>query len=209
MKKNMAKSFEFRDLKTEIEFADFSKCYMDSFRGKKLNPIQAIKAETLKSYKRVIGIYQGEKIVAGYVINQYPHRCFEYLTTEEKEKIISSVGGEKKVCEIVAIWKSPSISRLTFAFKIWSAIVFDTLKERRSYIFGCSYAGHGMVKRYAILNPKLVRQGKDDNDLTVFYFHRWQFLITYVVGMIIVVPRELYRKAARIWLTNKRAMNEQ
>ena len=205
----MAKSFKFRDLQTSAEFAEFSKCYMESFRGKKLNPLQAIKAETLQSYKRIIGVYQGTHMMAGYIINQYPHRCFEYLTEEEKIKIIDFVGGANKVCEIVAIWKSKSISRLTFAFKIWSAIIFDTLKERRPFVFGCSYAGHGMVKRYSILSPKLVRQGKDDNDLNVFYFHRWQFLMTYLIGIVIVSPREFYRKAARTWLLRKRVTNEQ
>lgn len=204
----MAKSFKFRDLQTPVEFSEFSRCYMESFRGKKLNPLQAIKAETLQSYKRIIGVYQGTQMVAGYIINQYPHRCFEYFTEEEKTKIIDSVGGANKVCEIVAIWKSKSISRLTFAFKIWSAIIFDTLKERRSFVFGCSYVGHGMIKRYSILSPKLVRQGKDDNDLNVFYFHRWQFLMTYFIGVVIVIPREVYRKISRIQFVNKKIPNE-
>ncbi|MEO8965596.1 MAG: hypothetical protein ABI370_13105 [Gammaproteobacteria bacterium] len=204
----MTKSFKFRDLKNPAEYSEFSKCYMESFRGKKLNPLQAIKTESLQSYKRIIGVYQGTHMIAGYIINQYPHRCFEYLAEEDKTKIIDSIGGANKVCEIVAIWKSKSISRLTFACKIWSAIIFDTLKERRPIVFGCSYAGHGMVKRYSILKPALVRQGKDDNDLTVFYFHRWQFLMTYFIGMAIVIPREIYRKIFQIRFVNKKITNE-
>lgn len=205
----MLKSFKFKHLKTTAEFAEFSKCYMESFRGKKLNPLQEITTEKLYTYKKIIGVYCDKQMIAGYIVNQYPYRSFEYLAQEEQEKIIESVGGVEKVCEIVAIWKSKSVSRLTFAFKIWSAIIFDTLKERRPIIFGCSYAGHGMIKRYAILNPKIVRLGKNDNDLNVFYFHRWQFLMTYLLGMLIVVPRELYRKVTRTGLNNKRVANEQ
>ncbi len=200
--------FQIRKLVTTAEFSEFASGYMESFRHKKLNPLQEITVEKLQSYQHIMGVYRGTQMIAGYLINTYPHRCFEYLSPEEQEKIISSVGGTQKVCEIVAIWKHKSVSRLTFAIKIWSAIIFDTLKERRSIIFGCSYAGHGMIKRYSVLNPKVVRHGKNDNDLTIFYFYRWQFLMTYIVGMLIGVPRECYRKIMRSSITRKRVVNE-
>ncbi|KTD34844.1 hypothetical protein Lmor_1377 [Legionella moravica] len=194
----MAKLFKFRDLKTATEFAEFSKGYMDSFQGKRLDPIQAIKTESLFSYKRIIGVYEGTQLVAGYIINQYPHRCFEYFTAEEQLNIIEALGGKQKVCEIVALWKSKSISRVMFNLNIGSHIIFDALKENRPIIFGCSYAGHGMIKRYTLLSPKLVRKGIHDNDLTVFYFRRRQMIMTYLLTLTITIAQAIYRKLFRV-----------
>lgn len=204
----MTAFFNFRDLKTTAEFAEFAKKYMDSFHGKQLSPIQALHAETLSKYKRVIGVYQGSRLVAGYIINSYPHRCFEYVTEQERANIIESLGGKNQICEVAAIWKTSSISRLVFSLKIWSRITIDVLKEKRPVIFGCSYAGHGMIKRYSMLSPTIVRQGTHKNDLTVFYFRQIPMVLAYLASIIMIVPYELFRKLLKSLSSRKTIIND-
>lgn len=190
----MCASLVVRDIKDRTELEEFARCYMNSFRNATLQPKQAIHVTSLLTYKRVIGVYQNASLVAGYVVNDYPHRCFEYFDEDTRQNIVRSIGGKENVCEVVAVWKSPSISRFNFLAKVWSRVILDTLKENRRYIFGCSYAGHGMKKCYYLTNPKTVREGESDNDLSVFYYTRFQFALTYFATFAFVIAKLLFSR---------------
>lgn len=193
----MRSSLEFRVLKQPREFEDFSSRYMASFGGKKLHPKQAVSVDHLVNCKRVMGVYKKGELVAGFVINDYPRRSLEYVSPPDRESIIQDLGGENQVCELVAIWRSNSISKFSFICKVWSKIVFDTLAQKRPFIFGCAYKGHGMKKTYYLMKPKTVCEGKDSNDLNAFYFTRKQFLWTFLLSLIPGLLRECYRSAFR------------
>lgn len=197
--------FKLKKISSAEETQKFIDGFVMAYSSKKLKNKHSLKIETLLEYDYVLGLYRKDKMIAGFIVNHYPQRCFEDLTPEQRTNIIAPLNNQ--VSEVVAIWKDRSLSR----YLLWLYVTYGTLAYGRKYIFGCAYKGHGMNKNYQLLSPAVVKSGQMADDLEVFYYTRMQFLGSFVFGAVnsIFTPfKNVYRFAKQFFSSSEEKVIE-
>lgn len=187
--------YKLKKISTIEQTQNFIDGFAQAYSTKKLKNKHSLKVETLMQYNYVFGIFKKDILLAGFIVNLYPQRCFEDLSTDQQNRVVQDLGSSSRVSEVVAIWKGRSLSR----FILWFYVTFATLVYGRKYIFGCAYKGHGMTKNYYLLSPKLVKSGQASDDLEVFYYTRIQFFLSFIFGAINAAVFQPVRNTAKFF----------
>lgn len=188
-----------RQLRSPEELERFCAGYAAAYEGRRLRMLHPPRPEELRGWDHVFGVFLAGELVAGFVVNRYPHRCFAGLDPVRRGNCERERGGRGNLSELAAIWKSPRLDSARFRLLVWPRIVWRTLRHGRGYIFGCVYSGHGMRRSYLLLGPRVVHEGAGENDLTVFCHTRGTLLATLLVGILAAATGAIRKGIAR-WM---------
>lgn len=173
-----------RKLETENEMKQYSEGYWDAFNGRITRSVHPIDPQILlKKYDRVMGVFKGDRMVGGFIVNLYPHRCFDGLTKEQIEFHTAKLGGIDQCGELVAIWKVKEFK--SFSSKVWPRIIIESLRLGKKNIFGSVYTSNKIKDTYSVLNPHHVTTVGDSKPLEIFYYERYRIVGTFFANAII------------------------
>lgn len=159
---------KFKTLKTDNEYEQFSKKYINAFHSQSTEapdmPPEAVKKRT-----KVIGIFLNNTLVGGYALSDFPHTCFNYITEENSKKMLE-LNPLESYCDLGCIWKSKKLSKLLFNMIVWPRIIIDTilfsLKKKR--ILGYGYNCHGRMSDYSATKPIFIQLTNEHHGVNIF-----------------------------------------
>jgi len=155
------------------DFEEYSKKQQLAYLGKPLQNLHSVATVELYSYDSVFGVYRGEELVGGYIVNHRPIRTWSVMSSEEQQRASHEA---EHACEIVGVWRiNERIRSKDFLYKVWTRAVQDALATGKSRIWGMSYKGHGMMKTYMSSKARILKNADATNELVVFSLSRLQF----------------------------------
>lgn len=137
----------------------FKQRYEASVRERSRGRIETSVADAYLARARVTGLFDAKgELVGGYVINFTPPLLvLGSLPAAVREDWLTR-HPEHTQCELVAIWKSPTISQAVSGVIMWPRIVRDCALSGRSHILGLGYDNR-MNDIYRIVRPTQIYAG--------------------------------------------------
>lgn len=151
--------FTFRHLTADGELATFADHFAAQMDRRSHGALRLqVPLARLQASTRVIGVFQGDAMVAGYVIHDGP-RLFLLDNLPERERADWLAAHDANgACELALIWRNAGISDVAFAFVVWPRIILDCVRTGRSMILGSGY-DNPMNQRYSAARPTVIYAG--------------------------------------------------
>ncbi len=162
---------KYRVLKTDSELLEFNKMYKLSFKGKETLG-HNLPVASLKKRDKVVGVYKGTKMVAGYTIGNIPLTLHSHITKDNLKKM-QELYPLDTCYDLSNIWKK-GISGVKFMSSVWPRIVIDTIffNLKRPNIIGYVVTGHGRTDAYNKAKPYYIQASDVKNEINIFVFTR-------------------------------------
>ncbi len=166
------------------QMQEFADGYWNAFNGREVRSIHPLNPEImLTKYDNVFGVFNGDKMVGGFIVNKYPIRCFDGLSESDIRKYTLNIGGAENCGELVSIWKKKGQGG--FSTQIWPVMIVESLKIKKANIVGSVYTKNKIKDTYSVLKPHLLTVVGETNPLEVFYYERSRLVGTYFANAVI------------------------
>jgi hypothetical protein len=154
-----ALGWTFRDLRRDAEHAAFTEQFCAQLERRSKGDIRiAIAGERIAGCKRVIGVFAGDEMVAGYIIHDGPELLLLKVVPEDIRDAWTRDHALSDTCELNLIWRNAGISDVAFALVVWPRIILDCVRNGRKYILGSGY-DNPLKQRYTSVDPEMVYAG--------------------------------------------------
>lgn len=162
----------------------FADGYWNAFNGREVRSIHPLNPEImLNKYDNVFGVFDNDKLVGGFIVNNYPIRCFDGLTESDIRKYTMNIGGPESCGELVSIWKKKGQGG--FSTQVWPMMILESLRTKKTNIVGSVYTKNKIKETYAVLKPHLLTTVGETNPLEVFYYERSRLVGTFFANAVI------------------------
>ena len=162
----------------------FADGYWNAFNGREVRSIHPLNPEImLHEYDNVFGVYDHGQLVGGFIVNNYPIRCFDGISAEDIHTHTRKLGGVENCGELVSIWKKKGQGG--FATQVWPVMIIESLKTKKANIVGSVYTKNKIKETYSVLNPRLITIVGDTNPLEIFYYEKSRLVGTYFANAFI------------------------
>jgi len=188
--------FAFRHLTSDSDLATFGDHFaaqMDR-RSKGALPLR-VPLTRLQASTRVIGVFQGDAMVAGYVVHDGPGLYLLNNIPEEQRAAWLAANDAHDACELAIIWRNDGIGDIAFAFVVWPRIILDCVRTGRSMILGSGY-DNPMNQRYRSARPTVIYSGPSAMTglhTYVYVYSRLKLIATFFVSFADKFFRRLSR----------------
>ena len=110
---------------------------------------------------RIIGVYQGAKLVSGYMLITKPEfRSIEFLPDQVREEHNVLQKELNEFVEVNGMWIGPGVKSPREQFNIWLMLMRDVLLCRKKYLLLMSDKRNLTIKRiHSLTNPTILYEG--------------------------------------------------
>lgn len=182
----------FKTLETTHHLLNFCNGYREALKGK-MHPPCGITVENMREKTKVVGVYMGEEMVAGYTLSAVPHSALIYMNQEAKNKM-ANLGPIESFCDLASIWKRKGLSKFIFNSIVWPRIVIDTIlfNRHQKYVIGYSITGHGRKESYDLTKPIFLQSSPVQNEINIFVMTRKNLFMGFFKALLYeVLPKSL------------------
>lgn len=119
-----------------------------------------LSADSLQ-HSRVMGFYQGDELVGGYVVNESaPFRALQNMSESDARRI-QDLTGERGICEVTCVWMQPAIRRTLAGNTLWLFVV-RAIIANRSHTVVVSTVSESLRRFYEDMGFTVVYSGQID-----------------------------------------------
>lgn len=175
---------KFKLLKSDIELIKFCNNYHEAISKKTVRGFE-LTLESIKSKDKVIGVFLGNEMVAGYAISNTPTPLINNITEENRKKM-EQISPLDTCYDLGNIWKKTGFSKPVFNSVVWPRIIVDTLlfNHNKQNVIGYVFTGHGRAKSYDLTKPEFLQTSEEIGGLNIFVMSKKNLMLGFVKGMV-------------------------
>ena len=167
-------------LLSDNDLENFKNSYAASFSERSKIAKREFQLDELRSQVFVYGLFNKDKMIAGFILNFNPNRCLSTVNENTRNEVIEKLG-KNNVCELIGIWKNRNEKSILTTISMWTHILTKTLGLGKPFIFGCNRSPKVGSEYYYQSEYQVVPNC--DSELVVFYYTRKQFLMTFLSSL--------------------------
>lgn len=141
-----------RKLISEDELIRYEKHFSQSLKSTKPENTVPLTIDYMSRCEVYAVFNSNREMVAGFILGfNSPYRLLGFVPKEAEIKTPSSFNWNQ-CCEIVCMWKDPSLSRLDMIHNVWGEVFRLFLKSKSAYLLGHNQAAK-LSQYYSIIGP--------------------------------------------------------